>query len=186
MSIKPFDFEGMVNEIVTVKEKYGFPKAMYFVPDKLEITLQRMGEDKFSLDYQETFSYLPPLFLGRAIQNVVNFMSQSGVPKENITVLDNGVKLKLTGSFVLIASCILFEILIQKRTEESEIISLTDSFIKTHKMFSRLSDFYWNWNNDIAKKFESLTEKIYRIMLDHPSARSEIEAIARKYTGSSV
>jgi len=186
MPIKPIDFEGMVNEIVSVKEKYGIPKAMYFVPDRLEITLQRIGEDKFSLDYQETFSYLPPLYLGLAIQSVVNFMNQVGIPKENITVLDDGVKLKYVGSFVSTVSPVLLEILIQKRTEESEIVSIIEGLVKTHKVFSRLSDFHRNWNNDIAKKFEGFIEKIYRIMLDHPSARSEMEAIARKYTGSSV
>ena len=41
MSIKPIDLEGMFKEIEMIRKKYGIPKGVLFVPNKLEIVLER-------------------------------------------------------------------------------------------------------------------------------------------------
>ena len=57
MFAKLNDLEAMFKEIETIHKKYGIPKAMGFVPDKLEITLERKEIDKFNLTYSEFFNY---------------------------------------------------------------------------------------------------------------------------------
>ena len=37
MSLEPLDFEAIIREIKAVKEKYGVPRGIFFVPDKLEM-----------------------------------------------------------------------------------------------------------------------------------------------------
>ena len=44
---KPIDMEGKFKEIEMVYKKYGIPKGMGFVPDRLEIILERKAIDKF-------------------------------------------------------------------------------------------------------------------------------------------
>jgi hypothetical protein len=59
MSTQPVDLETMFNEMKTIKEKYNIPKGMLFLPDKIEIILEREETNNFNLTYSESFNYLP-------------------------------------------------------------------------------------------------------------------------------
>lgn len=181
MSSTPLDFEGMLREIKAIQEKYGVPKGVIFVPDKLEITLQRLATDKFSLSYQESFSYLPEYASNFATQTAIQLLQQSGLPISNITRLEKGVKMEMTTDLPPIVAMILSELIMQRLLEESEFLNIVIAAKKGKEMFTSVSDPCWTWNENIANRLNNLLQKLIQIVVEHPSYLSEMEEIVRKY-----
>ena len=116
MTINLVDLEGMLNELKRVREKYSLPKGIIFVPDKMEISVQRTSYGNFRLVYEEFFTYIPNLVVGAVITSTINMLTQIGLPKESITRINrNGVRLELSGNLYKIIGCILSELLIQQK-----------------------------------------------------------------------
>ena len=163
MSSNPIDLERMFKEIKTIYEKYDIPRGILFVPDKLEITLQRIEENKFSLAYQESFRYLPDYALNFAIQEAIQLLQQSGLPITRITHLEKSVKVEMTADMDIITSVILSELLVQKPLEESDVSAILDSAKKGKEMFTNFSDLCWTWDENTAKRFNALLQKLNQI-----------------------
>ena len=181
--IKPVDLKNMFKEISIVREKYGIPKGIFLVPDKLEISVQRISYDNFHLSYKEFFNYLPNHILDVVLLTTTNFLVQAGIPREQITRIgENGVGLEVDVNFFYMASCILSELLIQKRFEDGEFSSLLKYVEENRKMFADVSESEYEWNSEIENKFYSNLSDLSRIMQENPSVRVELEAIVKKYT----
>jgi len=180
---KPVDLKNMFKEMSIVREKYGIPKGVIFVPDKLEISIQRISYDNFHLSYKEFFNYLPNHLLDVVTLTTTNFLVQVGVPREWITRIgENGIGLELDANFFRMASAVLPELLIQRRFEDIEISSFLKSIEENRKMFADFSELEFEWNSEIENKFYSNLNDLSRIMQENSSARIELEAIVKKYT----
>ena len=175
------DFMKMLEEIKAIKEKYNMPKGILLVPDKLEISVQRISYDQFHLSYKEFFNYLPNQIQDIAIPITINTLIQTGIPRERITrIANNGVAMEFDGNFLQIASALFAELLIQRRFDDDEIISFFSSVARIRKAFTDLSELEFEWNSDIEKRFYSNLENLFKLMQEHPSLLMEIEAIAKK------
>ena len=177
MSNRPIDIDSMFKEIELIYEKYNIPKMMGFVPDKLEIVLERKEKDTFNLMYSESFNYLPNRVLDSARKNAMQLLQQIGISPEKMFLMENGVKVQLSGNSRLILFLIL-ELLLQNKSNESEMKLKLGIIIKMYQLFFSLLDFNWNWNNETENKFTILN----RIMQEHPTISEEINAIVKKYS----
>jgi hypothetical protein len=180
MPLEHIDLESMFKEIDAIRRKYNVPKGMGFVPDKLEIVLERKEIGKFDLTYSEFFDYLPSHFRSIAIEGAIQFMQQVGFPVEKIVRMEKGVKVQISGNFQ-VATFPMVEILLQNKGHESEIRLKLDEIGKAYQIFSDLLYFNWDWNDDTKSKFNELCATLDRIMQEHPSVTEEIEAVIRKY-----
>lgn len=175
----------MLTEIKAVMDKYGMPKGIVLVPDRLEISIKRNAYDSFHVSYKEYFEYLPQEIREIAIVNGINFLIQSGIPKERIArTANNGVGWELDGKAILAPAMVIPEFLIQKRFSEEELEELFSLIKKGLKSFKDMVDFEFEWNDEIAKKFLNNLIQVGTIMEKNPSLRSELEAIPKKYTES--
>lgn len=188
MAMKPIDIEGMFNELKSVREKYKLTNSILFIPDKLEIAVQRTSYDNFELVYKEFFTYLPEKALNVVIPNSINMLTQIGIPRESITQINsNGVKLELSGNLIKIMAVILSELMIQKRMKEEEEISKVFKVVqKVTKLLSNLSEFEYKWNEEIAKRYFDILDKLFKVVQEHPSVVREMQAIVDKYTKQTI
>lgn len=186
--MKPIDIEGMFNELKSVREKYKLTNSILFIPDKLEIAVQRTSYDNFELVYKEFFTYLPEKALNVVIPNSINMLTQIGIPRESITQINsNGVKLELSGNLIKIMAVILSELMIQKRMKEEEEISKVFKVVqKVTKLLSNLSEFEYKWNEEIAKRYFDILDKLFKVVQEHPSVVREMQAIVDKYTKQTI
>lgn len=174
------NLEAMFKEIEMIRKKYGMPKSIGFVPDKLEITLERKEIDKFNLTYSEFFNYLPNHALNIAIETVIQFIQQMGLPIENILRIDNGVKLQISGDFKILGFPII-EMLLQNKGNESDIKDIIDRITNAHQRFHQFFDFYWNWSDEADHDCSARMRTMYNILQEHPSITSEINEVIEKY-----
>lgn len=181
MSSQPVDFEGMIAEIRALNEKYGVPRGIVFVPDKLEISLQRRETSKFSMSYQETFSYLPEYALNIATEALMQMIRQSGLPFSNVTRVEKGVRMEMTADLPVILSAILAELSIQRPLEDVEFLDIVGDARIGKRMFTGFSDLCWTWNDDVAKRLDNTLHTFDKIMAEHPSYGLEMGNIVRKY-----
>lgn len=180
---KPVDLKNMFKEVIAIREKYNMPKSMMFVPDELKISVRRISYDKFHLSYKEFFTYLPNPILKIMMPLTINFLVQIGIPREWITrINENGVGIEADVNFLMIASFILPELLIQKRFEDAEFFSLINRIKESLKMLHDVSEFEFEWNSEIGNKFNNNLNDLVRIIQEHPSIKTEMEAITKKYT----
>ena len=175
MSNGPIDIDSMFKEIELIYEKHNMPKMMGFVPDKLEIVLERKEKNVFNLSYSESFSYLPNRVLESARENAIQLIQQMGFAPEKTLLIENGVKVQMSGDSRLTVFLIL-ELLLQNEDNESEVKLKLDMILKLYHLFSSLLDFNWNWNDETESKFKLLN----RVMKEHPSILEEISAIIEK------
>jgi len=181
MSVRSIDLKGMFKEIEMIQKKYGVPKGMGFIPDKLEIVLERREIDKFDLTYSEFFNYLPHHALKMAIENVIQLIQMMGFPSEKIIQMENGVKVQISGDSRVTLFPIM-EILLQNKGKESEIRSNLDLISETYQIFANLLDFQWNWSDETESKFNNFLMIWNKVVQEYPSITSEIEAVIKKYT----
>ncbi len=177
MSNKTIDVDGILKEIELIYEKHNVPKMMGFVPDKLEIVLERKEKDTFNLMYSESFNYLPNHVLELARKNAMKLIQQMGVSPEKMFLTENGVMLQMSGNSRLTLFLIL-ELLLQNKSNESDMKLKLGMIIKMYELFSRLLDFNWNWNDETENKFGILN----KIMQENPAVSEEINAIVEKYS----
>jgi hypothetical protein len=176
MSTKQIDIEAMFKEMDVIFKKYNAPKGIGFVPDSLEIILERNGEENFELTYSEFFSYLPYGILNKSLDNTIKLFHQMGIPIKTTIKLENGIKVQLGGDFRIILFPMI-EILLQNKNIESDLNSIYEYINKILKMFSTLLDFHWNYNREIKEKISIYENFIQK----NPSIQSEIEYVIKKY-----
>ena len=73
----PLDAGSLFSEINTVFKKYGVGKGVGFVPDRLEVVMDRATSGACTLIYREFFTYLPPDVMELAMGNAVEFLGAS-------------------------------------------------------------------------------------------------------------
>ncbi len=181
MSIKPIDLEGMFKEIEMIRKKYGIPKGVLFVPNKLEIVLERKEIDKFDLTYTEFFNYLPDHVLKIAKENSIQLLQQMGLPLKKIIQMNNGVKVEMSGDF-RIAVWPIIEILFQNKDNKTVIKTIFESINKIYQTLTQNAGFHWDWNNETESKYNNFLTTLIKIMQEHPSISDEMEAVISKYT----
>jgi hypothetical protein len=183
--IEPFDIVNMLGEIKAIREKYGMQKGLIFVPDKLSISIERISYDNFHLSYAESFNYLSSEVLDMVVPVSINMLVQMGFPRERVTrISENSVGIEMDGDLLLILGLVLSELFIQKRFEDTEISLLFDTVQKSRKAFTESADFEFEWNSDIEKRFDDIMSNTFKVMQEHPSIVSELEAVVKKYTQS--
>lgn len=183
---KPVNVLTMLTELMVVRRKFNLPKGLLFVPDKLEISVERVGYDSFNLDYKEFFNYLPSHILHVVIPMSVNMLLQVGLPPEAITRIgDNGVSIKVSNvKFPVMLSMILSELVIQKRLEADEIESIFNSVKTNRKAFTEMSELQYECNSSIEMKLWNVLERTQQIIQDNPDVVKELEAVVKKHTQS--
>lgn len=173
----PIDIDDMFKQIKLIYEKHNMPKMMGFVPDKLEIVLERTDKDAFNLTYSESFNYLPNRVLESARENALQLIQQIGIVPEKMLLIENGVTVQMRGDSRLTIFLIL-ELLLQNEGNESEVKLKLDMILKLYRLFSSLLDFNWNWDEETKSKFKILN----RVMKEHPSILEEINAIIENHS----
>jgi hypothetical protein len=180
--VKPVDFVKLLDDVKALMEKYSMPRGIILVPDKLEILIQR-NSNNFHLSYRESFTYLPNHVLDVAIPVTINTLVNTGFPRESITRISNNcVGLEINGSYEQVLGAVLNEILIQKRLSEDELVSFLSFVARMRKALTDLSDLGFEWNSETEKTFYGNLENLFKVMQEHPSFLSEMQAIVTKYT----
>lgn len=178
-------FVKILDEIRALREKYGLPKGVMLVPDRLEISLERNSYDNFHLSYKEYFNYLPDFVLDLVIPITINMLTQTGIPRERVVrIAKNGVGMEIDGTALMIMGLILSELSIQKRFTEEEITILVSSLGKLRRAFTDSQDLEFEWNNEIEERYFKNLEQTGAVVMANPSFVSEMEAIPKKYSES--
>ena len=178
MSSKRLDFDVLVQELKRIHEEYGLPRWMFFVPDKLEITLKRNGTGTYDLNYSEFFEYnLPVNVFNIALKNVRQLLPQA----EKITQFENGANLQLSGDFRVVLRLIL-ELFFQTKMDSTEIRNFCSDMIDLQRSLNSIGDTHWSWNDDTAEKWNTMSTTFNKIVQDNPSVLAELEAIMKKHT----
>jgi len=178
MSDKSVNIKGMFREIEEINRKYGVPKTMGFVPDRLEIVLQRR-ENEFDLTYTEFFNYLSDDVLETAKDNVAQLLQQMGIPQK-ITVLEKGVRVQMR-SDSRVTLFPMMELLVQNKNVGSELEQILASLRSNAQIWLDFSDFHWDWRGETENKYKGFIATLEKIMEEHPSYASEIQAVIEKY-----
>jgi len=185
MSEKPVDIGSMFKELQEIYQKYGLPKGMGFVPDRLEITLQRREGDRFELTYSEFFSYLPSEVFSTARENVTQFFEKMGLLPEAIDHLPDGVKVHINGDF-RVALFVMLETLLQNRNIKSELphyMGLIGTYLD---IYSDLFSFHWDFEEETRRKWTDYLTILDRVVQENPSISSEIQEVLKKHAGRPV
>ena len=143
--------------------------------------MERKETDKFTLTYSEFFNYLPPHALNMAIDAVIQLIQQMGWAPDKIVRMENGIRVQVSDDFS-VATFPFIEILLQnKYINEAEIKRIFESITNIYQIFSDLMNFYWEWNYETESQFNDFFAILYKVMQEHPSAVSEIQAVVEKY-----
>jgi hypothetical protein len=74
----------MCDDLQAIREKYGLPKGILFIPDRYEIAIKRNSYDRMYMDYKAFYDFLPDTALDIFIPLQINQLTQMGIPKEKI------------------------------------------------------------------------------------------------------
>jgi len=173
----------LFKEINDVFKKYGVGKGVGFVPDRLEVKLERAPSGSFSLVYREFFGYLPPEVMEIATGNAVEFLSGMGVPRERIRSLDAGVEVTIAGD-ARIAYFPILEMLIQDREVARNLEIAFDSMKGSIRSLMELFDFAWEWDSTSENMWRSNVAKLNEIIEENPGMQKEIEEIVKRHSAS--
>ena len=176
------DAGSIFREINEVFKRYSVGKGVGFVPDRLEVTLERAASGVCTLVYREFFTYLPPDVMALAMGNAVEFLSGLGVPREKIKQLDGGVEVTLEGD-ARIAYFPMLEMLIQDRGVAGNIDPALDSLKGSIRSLMELFDFAWGWDSASEEMWRSNIAKLNEVIEENPGMQSEIEEIVKKHSG---
>lgn len=177
MSSKRLDLTKLIQEIKLIQEKYNLPRWMFFVPDKLEITLKRNRLGIYELNYSEFFEYNLPLnVFNIALQNVSQLIPRA----KKITQFKNGATLQLNGDFRVVLRLII-ELLFQKKMDATELRHFCSDIIELQRSLNSIGDTYWSWNDDTADKWDTMSTTYNEIVQDTPSVLAELQAVIKKY-----
>jgi hypothetical protein len=174
----------LFREINEVFKRYGVGRGVGFVPDRLEVKLERAPSGTCSLVYREFFTYLPPEVMELAMGNAVEFLSGMGIPKEKIRPLDAGVEVIIEGD-ARIAYFPILEMLIQDREIARNLDPALDSMKASIHSLTELFDFAWAWDAASEEMWRSNVAKLNEIIKENPGMQAEIEAIVKRHSGGS-
>ncbi|MBM3291657.1 hypothetical protein FJY84_03160 [Candidatus Bathyarchaeota archaeon] len=175
------DTASLFNEISQVFKKHGLPKVVGFVPNKINISLERKGDSNFNLLYQEFFTYLPNELFEASRENAINLLKNFGIKNEKITKIDNGVQVVIEGDSHILSFPII-ELMLQDKT----ILKKTTPFYKEIKSslnkLSELFELTYDVQSTQHVQLENYLENVNKILDDNPEIQIEIEEIINKYT----
>jgi hypothetical protein len=179
------DADTLFGEINTVFKKYGVGRGVGFVPDRLEVKMERSASGACTLIYREFFTYLPPDVMELAMGNAVEFLSGLGVPKDKIKPLDAGVEVTLEGD-ARIAYFPMLEMLIQDRGIGGSVDSALDGLKGSIHSLMELFEFAWGWDAASEEMWRSNVEKLRSVIEANPGMQAEIEDIVKRYSGKKL
>jgi hypothetical protein len=175
------DAGSLFKEINEIFKRYGVGRGVGFVPDRLEVKLERASSGSCSLVYREFFTYLPPEVMEVATGNAVEFLSGMGVPRERIKLLDAGVEVTIEGD-AKIAYFPILEMLIQDREIAKNLDSVFDSMKGSIRSLMELFDFAWGWDPTSEEMWRSNVAKLNEIIEENPGMQAEIEEIVKRHS----
>jgi len=176
------DAGSLLREINGVFKKYGVGKGVGFVPDRLEVTMERTTLGACTLIYREFFTYLPPEVMAVAMGNAIEFLSSMGIPRERIKSLDGGVEVILEGEARIVYLPIL-EMLIQDRGIVDNVDFALDSLKGSIRSLMELFEFAWCWDAASEERWRSNIAKLNEVISANPGMQYEIDEIVKKHTG---
>ena len=162
-------------------QKHQLPKMLGFVPDRLEITVNRHPDQQFTLRYTERFLYLPDYALETARDNAIQLLHQLQVPIATLQPVDKGVQFQLTSDARLIWHLIL-ELLMQLNQPASTVRAQLDTLYQQYQLFRVLLDTQWHWDDTVAQTFAHVTTTLETLMQDHPHFNEELMTILKQAT----
>lgn len=180
MSIE-LDAGSLFGEINAVFKKYGVGRGVGFVPDRLEIKMDRAASGVCSLVYREFFTYLPPDVMELAMGNAVEFLAGLGVPPERIKRLEAGVEVTLEGD-AKIAYFPILEMLIQDRGIAGNLDPALAGLKASISSLSELFDFAYGWDSASEEMWRSNIERLSAIIEENPGMQGEIEDIVKRHS----
>ena len=175
------DAGSIFKEINEVFKRYGVGRGVGFVPDRLEVKLERAASGSCALVYREFFTYLPLDVMKVATGNAVEFLSGMGVPREKIKPLEAGVEVILEGDARIVYFPVL-EMLIQDREIAKDLDSTFDSVKGSIRNLMELFDFAWGWDSTSEGMWKSNVAKLNEIIEENPRMQAEIEEIVKKHS----
>jgi hypothetical protein len=174
------DAGSLLGEINAVFKKYGVGKGVGFVPDRLEIVMNRSLSGACTLVYREFFNYLPSDVMELATGNAVEFLGGLGVPRESIKMLDGGVEVTLKGD-ARIAYFPMLEMLIQDKGVVGSVDSALDGLKTSIKSLMELFDFAYGWDAASESLWRSNVERLGEIIEANPGMQAEIDEIVKRH-----
>jgi hypothetical protein len=171
----------LAESIHKLYQKYQLPKMLGFVPDRLEITMNRHHDQQFTLRYTERFLYLPDYALETARDNAIQLLHQLQVPIATLQPVDKGVQLQLTSDARLIWHLIL-ELLMQLNQPAPTVRAQLDTLYQQYQLFRVLLDTQWHWDTTVAETFAHVTTTLETLMQDHPTFNEELMNILKHVT----
>ena len=175
------DAGAIFREINEVFKKYGVEKGVGFVPDRLDISLERGATGLCTLVYREFFTYLPPDVMEVAMGNAVEFLGGLGVPRERIKKLDRGVEVTLEGD-ARIAYFPMLEMLIQDRGVAGNVDAALDSLKGSIRSLMDLFNFTWGWDKESEAMWRSNVTRLNEVIETNPGMQREIEEIVKRHS----
>ncbi len=176
------DTGALYGEINAIFKKYGLGKGLGFVPDRLEVNMERSRDGNITLVYREFFTYLPPEVMEVSVGNSVDFLIGLGVPGEKVRLLESGVEIRLEGD-ARIAYFPILEMLIQDREITSRIDSACGSVRESLAGLTGLFDFAYAWDTESEVRWRSGVARLSEVIAGNPEMQREIEELVRHRTG---
>ncbi len=176
------DAASIFAEINAVFKKYGVGRGVGFVPDRLEITMDRDASGACRLIYREFFTYLPPDVMELAMGNAVEFLGGLGVSRERVRRLDGGVEVTLEGD-ARVAYFPMLEMLIQDRGIAGNADAALDGLKASIRSLMELFDFAYGWNAASESLWRRNAERLGEVIEANPGMQGEIDEIVRRHRG---
>jgi len=183
MKNNEYDLEMMVKDLAEVRAKYGLPKTIGLVPDRIEVTIDRKDLDKFEVNYSEYFNYLPQNVLSQALQDTVNMLMQLGVNPENITTSEKGVHTVSNGDFSVLMYP-LSEILFQHYNIEKDMDWIFECLKVTINTFLSMIESRYVFDNETEREIEKIRSEYNEKIFENPNIMLEIHEIMEKFKSS--
>lgn len=177
------NFEKMVKDLAEVRAKYGLPKQIGLVPDRIEVSIDRKDLDAFEVNYSEYFNYLPQDVLSQALQDAVNILRQMGIKPENITMSKNSVHTVLCGNFPVLMQP-LSEILFQHYNIEKDLDWIIE-FLKINiNAFLNMMELRYVFNNETERELRKIRSEYTIKIFENPNILLEINEIMEKFNSN--
>lgn len=183
MENNEYNLEKMVKDLAEVRAKYGLPKQMGLVPDRIEILIDRKDLDTFKVNYSEYFNYLPQDILSQSILDTVNILTQLGVKPEKINILENGVHTAFNGNFPVLIQP-LIEILIQNYNIEKDFNGIVESLKVGINAFLSMMELRHVFDNETEKEYRKIINEYTIKIFENPNILLEINEIMEKFKSS--
>jgi hypothetical protein len=170
----------LLSELIALNAKYGLPKSIGFVPDKIQVTIERAKNDVFELIYSESFTYLPDKLIPYAINNAIEIAKGMGHEPDQFTRIIKGIEFKHSSDFNIICGIIL-EFFMQDKNLESKLEEYLNELRGVYKKFIQLIEPHYTYNDEIENKIKEESQNIEKIIREKPNILSERQKIIDKY-----